>query len=253
VYLFVLLGSLVGLCLFLGARLALRYRAVRKFVRGIKNRSDSASERGFQSVEDQPADRPTAYSRTTARQLQEVRSLIRKAERSHAQGQMEEVERIYIQALTVDPGAYEVRAELAKLYLTTGRELKAAALYRELLEKQEDVSYWSNLGLAHYRLEQFDDACKAYQQALNRDSNNPERCYALGRACIAAGRLRDAAPLLEKASARLSRDTDLLRMLAECYVSLGQIDRAEEVYRRINRLQPYNEEVKAKLAALANV
>jgi tetratricopeptide (TPR) repeat protein len=252
VYLLVLLGSLIGLCAFLGVRLALRYRTVRKFVRGIKKRADSAAERGFNAVEDIPVDRPDGNSRATARQLQEVRSLIRKAERAQAQGQTEEMERLYIQALTIDPAAYEVRAELAKLYLTTDRELKAAALYRELLDKQEDVSYWSNLGLAYYRLEQYEDACDAYKQALSRDPANPDRCYALGRACIAAGRLRDAAPLLEKASARLSRDIDLLRMLAECYVSLGQIDRAEEVYRRINRLQPYDEDVKAKLAALAN-
>jgi hypothetical protein len=41
-------------------------------------------------------------------------------------------------------------------------------------------------------------------------------------------------------------------MLAECYLQLQMKDKAEEIYRRINKLEPYNEGVKEKLTALAN-
>ncbi len=177
---------------------------------------------------------------------------MKRAELACARGKHEEVERLYIQALTIDPDAQGVQAELAKLYLITGREAKAAALYKELLEASDDVSYWSNLGLAYYRQGRYEHACRAYQEALNRDVTNPERSYALGRACIAAARFQEAAPLLEKASARLARDTELLHMLAECYLQIGCSESAEETYRRINKLQPYDEQVKAKLAALAH-
>ncbi len=253
VYLLVLLGSLIGLCVLLGVRLVLRYRSVRKFVRGIRSRAAHAAERGFQTAEETPLCRPRCTSRTTARQIQEVRVLMRSAERAQVQGRIDEVERLFIQALTVDPDAYEVQAELAKLYLVTGREPKAVALYRELLGNHDDVSYWSNLGLAYYRLEQYEEACRAYGEALSRDPTNPDRSSALGRACVAAGRLQEGAVLLEKASARLARDADLLRLLADCYMRLGQTESAEETYRRINRLQPYDEEVKSKLQALASV
>ena len=124
-------------------------------------------------------------------------------------------------------------------------------MYKELLQQRDDVSFHSNLGLAFYRQSKFVDACHAYQEALNRDPQAPERSAALGRACIAAQRFEEAAPLLEKASVRLSRDTSLLHLLAECYLQLGYAEKAEETYRRINKLEPYDEEVKAKLLSLA--
>ena len=86
---------------------------------------------------------------------------------------------------------------------------------------------------------------------MNRDPANPERSFALGRACIAAHRFQEAAPLLEKASMRLPRNTQLLHMLADCYMQLGHKEEAEETYRRINKLEPYDEAVKAKIASLA--
>ncbi|MDD3896352.1 MAG: tetratricopeptide repeat protein [Candidatus Peribacteraceae bacterium] len=240
------------MCALLGVRFVLRHRAVRKFVRSVKARTDYAAERGFHAVEETRIQRPRRTPRITSRELQEVRALVKRAELAFAREKYEEVERLYIQALTIDPDAQGVQAELAKLYLTTGRAPKAAALYRELLETSDDVSYWSNLGLAYYRQGQYERACRAYQEALNRDAANPERAYALGRACIAAARFEEAAPLLEKAGARLARDTELLHMLAECYMQIGCTESAGETYRRINKLQPYDEQVKAKLAALAS-
>jgi cytochrome c-type biogenesis protein CcmH/NrfG len=57
--------------------------------------------------------------------------------------------------------------------------------------------------------------------------------------------------LLDKASQFLSRDTEILHLLAECYLQIGETEKAEEAYRRINRLEPYDEDVKEKLVELA--
>src|SRR5690606_18742545 len=129
---------------------------------------------------------------------------------------------------------------------------KAEALYKELLGMKEDVSFFSNLGLSYYKQEKYVEACHAYQEALNRDPQTPERSASLGKACIAARRFGDAAPLLEKALLRLSRDTELMHMLAECYLQLNVKNQAEQIYRRIHKIEPYNEGVKQKLSALAN-
>ena len=204
---------------------------------------------GFE--EEAPVLRPKRNSRTTMRETQEVSVLMRSAEKAFALGKYEEVERLYIQALTVDPDAHHVQAELAKLYLITGREAKAEALYKVLLDSHDDASYHSNLGLAFYKQGKFPKAVAAYKRALDRDPANPERLFCLGRAYIASECFEDAAPLLEKASARLSRNMELLHMLGECYMVLGHKDHAEDVYRRINKLEPYNEEVKEKLTVLA--
>ncbi|MSR86766.1 tetratricopeptide repeat protein [Candidatus Peribacteria bacterium] len=252
-YVLVLSGSLLGILLLFGFRVLLRNRAVRRFVRSVKQRFHLAEERGVLMVEERVVLRSRKSPRTSAIELQQVRSLIRHAEKAIAQEKMEEAERLFIQALTVQPHAFDVQAMLAKLYLTTARENKAEAMYRELLQNRDDVSFHSNLGLAYYRQAKYVDACHAYQEALNRDPQTPERSAALGRACIAAHRYEEAAPLLEKASQRLARSTELLHLLAECYLQLGAVDKAEETYRRINKIEPYDEEVKAKLLSLARV
>lgn len=253
VYVTVLTVSLLGIVALLSARVLLRNRGVRRFVRSIKQRLQNAEERGVQFIEEKRVLRPRKSPRVSAIELQQVRSLVRQAEKALAQNKTEDAERLFIQALTVQPQALDVQAQLAKLYLTTNRENKAEALYKELLQQRQDVSFFSNLGLAYYRQAKYVEACQAYQEALNREPQMPERSAALGRACIAAHRFEEAAPLLEKASVRLSRDTQLLHLLAECYMQLGHTDKAEETYRRINKLEPYDEEVKAKLLSLARV
>lgn len=253
IYVLVLTVSVLGICLLFGARAALRNRAVRRFVRSVKQRFQFAEQRGAVLLEETQIERPRKSPRTSAIELQQVRSLIRLADKALAQEKIEEAERLYIQALTVQPHAYDVQAMLAKLYLSSGRENKAEALYRELLQHRDDVSFWSNLGLAYYRQEKYMEACQSYQEALNRDPQNPERSSALGRACIAAKRYAEAAPLLEKACQRTSRSTELLHLLAESYLQIGDTAKAEDAYRRINKLEPYDEAVKQKLLSLARV
>lgn len=251
IYALVLLSSFAGICVILGARALLKQRTVRRFVRGIRQRFESVEERGAQILEETRIDRPKKSPRASAIEMQQVRTLVRSAEKAWALEKFDEVERLLIQALTIQPSAHDVRAQLAKLYLVTARESKAEAMYRELLQHRDDVSFHANLGLSYYRQEKYVEACYAYQEALNRDPKNPERSSALGRACIAAHRFEEAAPLLEKASLFLTRDTELLHLLAECYLQLNQKEKAEEAYRRIHKLEPYDDAVKAKLQAMA--
>lgn len=252
VYLLVFLVSALGILLIFGARMLLKHRSVRRMVRSVKQRFESAEERGAVIVEETVIEKPKKNPRTSAIELQKVRSLMRSAERALALQQNDQAEQLFIQALTIHPESVDTRAQLAKLYLTTGRYAKAEALYKELIVAREDISFFSNLGLSYYHQEKYVEACHAYQEALNRDPQTPERSAALGRACIAAHRYEEAAPLLEKALMRLSRDTELMHMLAECYLQLQFKEKAEEVYRKINKLEPYNEGVKEKISALAN-
>ncbi len=251
IYVVVFLTALLGIVVLVSGRVLLRNRGVRRLVRSMKMRFQSVEDRGAVLVEERVIDKPRRNPRTSAIELQKVRSLMRAAEKEIALQNAGEAEHLMIQALTINPDATDTQAELAKLYLTTAREAKAEALYRELITKRDDVSFFSNLGLAYYMQGKYVDACYAYQEALNRDPQTPERSAALGRACIAARRFKEAAPLLEKAILRLARDTELLHLLAECYVQLADNTKAEEVYRRINKIEPYNEGVKQKISALS--
>lgn len=251
IYFVVFLTALLGIAVLFSGRILLRNRAVRRLVRSMKMRFQSVEDRGATLTPERTAEKPRRNPRTSAIELQKVRSLMRAAEKEIALQNNAEAEHLLIQALTINPEATDTQAELAKLYLTTGREAKAEALYKDLVGKRDDVSFFANLGLAYYMQAKYVDACYAYQEALNRDPQTPERSAALGRACIAARRFKDAAPLLEKAILRLARDIELLHLLAECYVQLGDNAKAEEVYRRINKIEPYNEGVKQKISALS--
>lgn len=251
IYLLVFLLSLGGIFAIFSGRLFLRHRSVRRLVRSVKMRFQSVEDRGVTLVEETVLEKPRRNPRTSAIDLQKVRSLMRQAEKEIALQDTDKAELLFIQALTIHPDAIDIQAQLAKLYLTTHREAKAEALYKELVSKRDDVSFYANLGLAYYMQGKYVDACQAYQEALNRDPQTPERSAALGRACIAARRFEEAAPLLEKAATRLSRDTELLHLLAECYLQLNDNQKAEEAYRRINKMEPYNEGVKQKISALS--
>lgn len=251
-YILVFTVTLAAIVALLLGRVALRNRSVRRFVRSMRERFHSAEDRGVGVVDEQPVARPKKNPRMSAIQLQKVRSLLRSAEKEEAMQRYAEAESLLIQALTVLPDSLDAQAELAKLYLTTKRYAKAEALYQELVTKRDDVGFYSNLGLANYMQGKYVEACYAYQEALNRDPQTPERSAALSRACIAARRYKDAAPLLEKALQRMSKDTELLNLLAECYLQLEEPAKAEEAYRRINKIEPYNEGVKEKISALAS-
>jgi len=225
---------------------------VRKFVRGVSQRTQKAKDRGLTMRETQIA-KPNKNPRVSAIEMQKVRTLLREAEKTTARRSYNETEKLLIQALTLAPISTEVRAALSKLYLTMGRDAKAEALYRELLADADDISFHANLGLACYKQKKFELACVSYQEALNREPKSPERAASLGRCCMAARRFTEAADLLEKASERLSRDTEILHMIAECYEHLGDLKATEDAYHRIHRIQPYDEAVKQKLSALAGV
>ena len=247
VYLIVMVASGIGIATIFIMRGVLRSRNARRIVRSVREGFSSAKERNAKWLPDTPVEKSRKSPRTSAIELQQVRTLLRQAEKSVASQDASSAERSLIQALTIHPHAKEVKVQLARVYLDSAREPKAEAIYRELLQSDKEPALYANLGLACYKQEKFVESCKAYQQALNTEPKNPERSYDLGRACIAAKRFESAAPLLEKASSSLTKNIDLLHLLAQCYMQLRDCEKAEDVYRRINLLDPRDEDVKTKL------
>lgn len=250
IYLYVLLGAFVVLFTALTLQKTVKKRSVQHFVRSIEKRSRKALEKGIE-----PAcatlPRHGNLSKCTSSEMQMLRTILRDIDQAMRKNQLGEAERLYIQALTIRPDAYDIQAELAKLYLKTGREPKAEALYREIVQHSEDPTCFANLGLAYYQQGKYDLACEAYFKALQKDPKNPERLFNFGRSCMAAGHIEDAVKYLEKASVRLWRNTELLRMLADCYETLGKQQELLHAYERIHKVEPYNRDVRAKIAVLA--
>lgn len=251
IYVFVLFGSFAGICAVFACHAILRQRVIRRFVRSVRGQFRSLQARGAHILEETRICRLPCRSRVSTATFQQVRSLLHSAERLLSGGREEEAERTLIQALMIQPHLPEVQEQLARLYLLTHRDHKAEAMYRELLNHSSDAAHYAALGLTEERQGKHMESCLSYQEALKRDPKNPEHAASLGRACIAAQRFADAVPHLEKAALASPRDTELLHLLAGCYARMGSAEKAEEVYRRLHQIEPYNEEVKEKLLSLA--
>ena len=253
VYVLVMIVSACGIISIVLLRAVLRSRNARRIVHSVRAGFLAAEKRNAKWLPDTPLSREQKSPRTRAIELQEVRTLLRLAEKSLAKLDAKGAERALIQALTIQPTAKDAKVQLAKVYLLCNKEPKAEALYHELLKEHEEPALYANLGLACYKQEKYVEACQAYQKALNLDPKNADRCEDLGKACIAAHRFEEATPLLEKASAASPRNMDLLHLLARCFIQIGDEERAGETYRRINKLDPRDEDVKTKLKEMATV
>ena len=256
IYALVIITALACIALALVGRRFFQHQNVRRIVQGMHHNIHSAEERTGTSFQDASSDRnenegPRKSPRLCAIELQQVRTLLRDAEKAIAKQDLSAAEIHLIQALTIQPKARDVQARLARLYLDTKREKKAEALYRNIVQEIKTPALFANLGLACYQQKAYVDACEAYQEALNLDPRTPQRSADLGRACLAAHRFKEAAPLLKKACDRLSRNKPLHELLARCYLQLNDKEHAEEIYRWINKIDPRDELVKERLREFA--
>lgn len=249
IYLAVIAISAAGMFLLFLTRGLLRSRNVRRIARAVRQ-GTGLYHASAKHLSETPPARGMQPRRRSAADLQKVRTLLRDAEKASATKNVRVAERALIQALTIDPGARDVKAELAHLYLDTERAKKAEALYHELLARHPDPTLFADCGRACSKQGKFAEACAAFRMALEHDGGNPARCADCGRACIAAERFAEAAPLLERAVKASPRNLELLHLLGNCLLTLGETDRAGSVFRRIHRLDPRDTAVKEKLRVL---
>ena len=98
------------------------------------------------------------------------------------------------------------------------------------------------LGLAHYRLRNFDTAIRYLSAALEREKQESaawkQTVEILGAAYYFESRWQEAEPLLEKAAAWRPEDSELLYSLAMTYLHLGRGDKARIAFSKIFQVDP---------------
>ncbi|HRH93632.1 MAG TPA: hypothetical protein PKV72_03825, partial [Candidatus Peribacteria bacterium] len=110
IYLVVFCASLFGIAALLLLRILLRHRTVRRMVRSMKGNFQNAEDRGAKLVEEKVVAKPRRNPRTSAIELQKVRSLLRSAEKEIALQNFDKAEHLFIQALTIHPDAADIQA-----------------------------------------------------------------------------------------------------------------------------------------------
>jgi len=132
-----------------------------------------------------------------------------------------------------------------------GRFADAVRYYEQSPAEKKTTALYINLGHAHARLKQWEQAIESYQKAieLEKETTDPELFGYLGQSQYMAGRYEKAlATLREMDTAKLKREYGIL--ISRCLIELGQWSRAQNEI--IDYLKTYPGNVEA-LELLAHI
>ena len=130
--------------------------------------------------------------------------------------------------------------------------IKKLGSWTERLPDRPEAQHF--LGLAHYRLRNFDAAIRHLSGALEREKQGSaawkQTVEILGAAYYFEGRWQDADPLLEKAVGWRPEDSELLYTLAMTYLHTGRGDQARITFSKIFQVDPASPQAFALTAEL---
>ncbi len=104
-------------------------------------------------------------------------------------GNTEEAIVILERGLNALPSSYEIFIEYMKALISAEQYDKAISSFEKMnmREAEYDPEIWSNLGTAHAKRGNFDEAIKAFEMGLSLDDRHPELYNNLANACYSHG------------------------------------------------------------------
>lgn len=187
-------------------------------------------------------------------------------------GRLEDARQAFIQALRIDPGHLRATEGLARLEAASGQGRQGIERLRESLRRRQDPEGYLTLGRLLRQVGDFDEAEKAYREAMRQRPDHAETRFELGallaakarhdeaethlRRCIELspdhigarsemgillarqGRLDEAAKWLSEAAERAPQRAEHHYNLAIVEEERGHTDRAAALYRRVVELNP---------------
>lgn len=135
-----------------------------------------------------------------------------------------EAERSYLHALSLNKREYTAMANIAKLYLETGRQKDAEPYLRKVENfRNKNPYYHFDLGEKAYFSNHFEVAVRHYKRAIRRKDKDHEFYFSLARAYFKLGENQKATQALKKAAEfapdvfNKERYSQKLEMLAKVY------------------------------------
>ncbi len=166
---------------------------------------------------------------------------------SAAPEELAEAEGLLLAVIANETGHIDAHHKLGLLYLRLGNFRGAELYFSKLVNFKQDPVYFSNLGLALYQQQRLVEAAEAYENAIALDDRRAERLQSLAQVYFELGQDDKALHYFEHASRRKPKDMELKLILADYYERLGRKEEARLKLEEILELDPYNEEIKARL------
>lgn len=153
-------------------------------------------------------------------------------------------------SIELNPGEPNYYNNLGNVLVETGRLEEAAAAYEQVIALAPGhANAHANLGTLHKARGQPDEAAAAYRKAIEADPGHVDAHNNMGKLLAAQGRGEEAVAWHCKAITLMHHHPDSRRLLGIAHYTLGQIDKAAEVYRQWLADEPENPVARHMLSA----
>ncbi len=154
-------------------------------------------------------------------------------------GQLDKAMGVLSQVVVEDPGQPEPVRLLLQLYEQAGRQADALALLESVVADQP--SFYAPLGELYESQQRWNDAARAYEQAMAQDANGADVRRPLAVAWLAGGdpsKTDRALGLLEQVRRENPTDLRVLYTLSTAQRAVGRLDQAEATARELMTIAP---------------
>ncbi|WP_236979057.1 tetratricopeptide repeat protein [Membranihabitans maritimus] len=136
---------------------------------------------------------------------------------------------------------------LKKMWVCTeivGRFEDSINLHLSIIE-EDPYSYlaWYNLGQAYSCINEYDKALEAYEYSFLIEPDFELGYQDRADLFFELRRFQEALDCYNEWYEVLGPDSDLLCQIGHCYLSLGKYKKANKIFKKANRLDPYNDEI----------
>lgn len=183
----------------------------------------------------------------------QVKKIFDDAQKLHQRGKLDEAEKLYQRALSINPDAWEVHLALAILWQMRGRIQDAVIETRRAAQECEEpnVMLWNNFGIIMKSAGLIQEAKKAYLKALELDPDAAAPKINLAVILMITGEIAKAESLLKELSESNPEDPVPWLNLARIAIAKDNLDRASECLNNVEDIYPNHPDIPMLRATVA--
>jgi spermidine synthase len=169
------------------------------------------------------------------------------------EGLFQDAQRNFQRALELAPQDEILRYYYADFLVSQRMYSQALPLIDGLTSPGElkPFKIWKLKGEIHYQLKELDKARTAYEKTLKLNAASYKVKIRLGEIYLAQREVRSALELFQQVDKSLPLpELNLLSLISDCYIYLGEFDNAAEILRKILRNNPTDYNAYKKLSSL---
>jgi tetratricopeptide (TPR) repeat protein len=157
----------------------------------------------------------------------------------------------YSEILSADPGDYDARLALGRLYILTEDYKTAISLFDEIfMSDSTDVEALNGLGACYGLLGKEDRSALYYEKALSYYQEDMQQYFYLAKAYGNGGRLEEAIEIYREVISIDDTYSEAWAGIGKIYYWMGKPQTAGVFYEKALELDPDNEEIKKEFTAV---